>query len=243
MEKGAKVAIGCAIALFVVVLGVVVAGFGAAWWAKGQVEQMAGDHDRIEGLRDQANANAFTRPADDVIQEDRLKAFLEVRKRVYSVYEQYKGRIETAGRKDAPDLGDVTKALSIVNDIRLAQAEALADVGMSEAEYSFLVEQVYRTLWAAQVAEAAGGESVSEATDRAIDEMTRQLEDARQRQDLTEEARHALEQSIEQMKSHAEQARGAARQMDVPEQNIELFRRHEAEIKKYAMSGLELIGL
>jgi hypothetical protein len=45
------------------------------------------------------------------------------------------------------------------------------------------------------------------------------------------------------MKSQAAQAREAARQMDVPPENIELFRRYEAEIKKYAMSGLELIGL
>jgi hypothetical protein len=29
----------------------------------------------------------------------------------------------------------------------------------------------------------------------------------------------------------------------VPPQNIALFRKHEAEIKKYAMGGLEFVGL
>jgi hypothetical protein len=32
-------------------------------------------------------------------------------------------------------------------------------------------------------------------------------------------------------------------QMDVPQANIELFRKYEADIKKYAMSGLGMIGL
>ena len=31
--------------------------------------------------------------------------------------------------------------------------------------------------------------------------------------------------------------------MDVPPANIELFKKYEAEIKKYAMGGLEWIGL
>jgi hypothetical protein len=31
--------------------------------------------------------------------------------------------------------------------------------------------------------------------------------------------------------------------MDVPKENIALFRKYEAEIKRYAMGGLEFIGL
>ena len=55
------------------------------------------------------------------------------------------------------DFGDVTKGFSVLNEVRMAQAQALADVGMSEDEYSFLVEQVYKTAWAAEVAKATGG--------------------------------------------------------------------------------------
>jgi hypothetical protein len=31
--------------------------------------------------------------------------------------------------------------------------------------------------------------------------------------------------------------------LEAPRANVELFRKHEAEIKKYAMHGLELVGL
>ena len=35
----------------------------------------------------------------------------------------------------------------------------------------------------------------------------------------------------------------AAKALEVPKANIELFRKHEAEIRQYAMSGLGLLGL
>jgi len=36
---------------------------------------------------------------------------------------------------------------------------------------------------------------------------------------------------------------GAGEALAVPRENVELFRKHEAEIKKYAMTGLALVGL
>ncbi len=35
----------------------------------------------------------------------------------------------------------------------------------------------------------------------------------------------------------------AAKAIDVPRANVELFRKYESDIKKYAMNGLELIGM
>jgi hypothetical protein len=35
----------------------------------------------------------------------------------------------------------------------------------------------------------------------------------------------------------------AGKALDVPKANVELFRRHEAEIKKYAMNALAYVGL
>jgi hypothetical protein len=60
---------------------------------------------------------------------------------------------------------------------------------MGEKEYRFLVEQVYRSAWA-----AAAGTSASPPA-------------------------------------------------DVPKQNVELFKKHEDDIKKYAMNGLDMLGL
>ena len=36
---------------------------------------------------------------------------------------------------------------------------------------------------------------------------------------------------------------GIQEALDAPKANVELFRKHEAEIKKYAMHGLEFVGL
>ena len=74
--------------------------------------------------------------------------FLDVRKRVFAVYEKHREALEAIGQKKQGDFGDVTKGFSVINEIRMAQAQAMADVGMSEDEYAFMVEQVYKTAWA-----------------------------------------------------------------------------------------------
>ena len=36
---------------------------------------------------------------------------------------------------------------------------------------------------------------------------------------------------------------GAGKALEVPKANVELFRKYEADIKKYAMHGLAFVGL
>jgi hypothetical protein len=186
------------------VIAVVIAGIvamvalgGLAFWAKGKAEQFTGEQNRIAELQRKANANHFTAPADGVIAEDRLLKFLDARKRVYAVYEAHKAELDALGEKKQADFGDVRKGFNLINELRLAQAQGLADVGMSEDENRFLVEQVYKSMWASEAAKSATDKSASPAT---LD-------------------------------------------VAVPAANIALFRKHEADIKKYAMSGLEWIGL
>jgi hypothetical protein len=62
-------------------------------------------------------------------------------------------------------------------------------------------------------------------------------------EEQAEEAKEASDEGLQDLGRAAQDAREAGAQMDVPQQNIELFRKYEAEIKKYAMSGLEWIGL
>ena len=185
MGTAGKIAIGCGIAVLVAGLVAVVALGGLAYWAKGKAEEFTSEQSRIEELHRKANANTFTAPADGTITEDRLLKFLDVRKRVFGVYEKHKDELDAMSKKKQGDFGDVRKGFALINELRLAQAQALADVGMSENEYRFLVEQIYKSLWA----------SASPAT------------------------------------------------ADVPAANVALFRKYEADIKKYAMGGLEWIGL
>jgi hypothetical protein len=186
----------------------------------------------------------FDRPADGVIVEGRLLKFLEVRKRVFSVYEKHRPQFESLKDKKDAQFSDITSALSVLGEVRLALAQAMADVGMSEAEYQFMVQSVYQSAWAAAWQTDAGkppSEAIAEAMKKMGEAMEKGLETARKEgvpgaADITEES---LRQAQEQVARAAE----SMKTLDAPEANVALFRKHEAEIKKYAMHGLEMVGL
>jgi hypothetical protein len=250
VTTGVKIAIGCGVALILGIMVVAVAVFSGAYWLKGKTEEFTGNETRIEELEQKANATPFDRPADGVIQEDRLLKFLDIRKRVFAVYEKHRASLEAMGQKKEGDFGDVTKGFAVINEIRLAQAQALADVGMSEDEYRFMVEQVYKTAWASEVAKQTGGKSVSQAAGDAYAEAARAMEQARSAgrkgaagTPESREADESMAKGIEELREAADKAREDAGDMDVPPANIALFQKYEAEIKKYAMGGLEWMGL
>jgi hypothetical protein len=254
-----KVAIGCAVVAFLGLIALAVGIGGVAWWAKGKVQEVAGDQGRIASLQERANRNEFQRPSDGVIQEARLVKFLDIRRRVYGVYQKYEKEIEARAKKQQGDLSDLTTAFGMINEIRLAQAQALADVGMSEDEYGFLVEQIYKTMWAAAVARDTGGKSVSEAASEAYDQASRAMaemaEQARQAraeadrsgneaaEQVAADSQEKVQEGAEELRRQAENAREQAKELDVPAANIALFQKYEAQIKQYAMGGLEWIGL
>jgi hypothetical protein len=234
--KVAKIAVGCVAVLFLAGVALVAALGGLAWWGKGKLEQVRDDQSRIEEAQKRANAIGFIEPSDGVITEDRLVKFLDIRKRVFEVYEKHRAEIDAAKSRQRGDLGDITKAYNVLTEVRTVQAEALADVGMSTDEYQYLVRQVYKSMWATEVAKSTGGKSVSEATGAAFDSMADALK-------ASGNASPEAQKAMEQMKAQASEAQRDAKQFDVPPANIELFRKYESDIKKYAMGGLEFIGL
>lgn len=242
MSTGAKIAIGCAVAVVLAGIATIVALGGAVWWAKGKVEnvakQVSGDEDKIEQLHEKANANAFVRPDDGLLAEPRLLKFLDVRRRVFGIYEKHKDEFEARARKDQADFSDLTKGLSAINEIRLAQAQALADVGMSEDEYRYMVETVYKTFVASQV--TSGGKSISQATEEGMQQTAQALKGI---ENAPPEVRDQLKAAADQLAANAAAAKETAQGLDVPPANLELFKKYEAEIKKYTMGGLELLGL
>jgi hypothetical protein len=181
---GAKIAIGCVVVAVVISIVAVVALGGLAWWVKGKSDEFTSEQNRIAELQRRANANRFTPPSDGLLGEDRLEKFLDVRRRVYAVYERHQAALEEMSRKKQADFGDVRKGFALINELRLAQAQALADLSMSEDEYRFIAEQAYKT------PSAEGGQAAA-----------------------------------------------------VPGANAALLRKHEADLKKYQMPGLDWIGL
>ncbi len=238
MGKVGKVAIGCLIVTFLGLVAVVAGIGGLAWWGKGKIQEMAGpaleSARRIGELEQRANQNPFTRPTDGVIAEDRLLKFLQARERVFGVYEKNKPFFEATAQKKQADLSVLTKGSDTIGEIRYALAEALVDVGMNTEEYAFIASAIYQSAWAASIADGTGGKSVSEATEGALDEAQKQLEATK-----NPEAAKAAE-ALQDLRDTTVELSQAA---DVPKANLELFRKHETEIRKYAMAGLELVGL
>jgi hypothetical protein len=252
MTTGAKIAIGCGIAVVVAgIAAVVTIGMGA-YWIKGKVEQTAGDLTKrtqeLETYQKKANANPFTRPADGVIQEPRLLKFLEVRKGVHSAYEMHRAEFEGMKDKKEASLSDVMTVGGILLEARLALVKSLAAVGMSEEEYHFIVQQVYQSAWAS-AAQREGGKQPADIVEEGLKlsrEQTRAgLEKAGQSgvEGVPKPSEEDIKKTEEAVEEMAREAHKGAEMMRAPQANIDLFRKHEAEIKKYAMEGLALAGL
>lgn len=261
MSTGAKIAIGCGVFAVVVGLAFVVGVVGLGMWGKSKIEGFAAEQKEVDELEKRANANAFTVPEDGVIEEARLQKFLEARKQVFPIYEQYKIQLEDLkkleNKKDG-DLSDVGKAFSAFGglmELRKAHLRALAEVGMSQEEYGYLVQAIYKSAWAAEIEKSTGKtlEQNQQASEDAMKQAARSLEEQSQQpidpnlppeaQKAMREAQEQMRRSRQQLEQSSEQAGAAVAAFDVPPANRELFRKYEADIKKYAMTGLEAVGL
>jgi hypothetical protein len=241
MGTGAKIAIGCTIAAVGAGIVAIVALGGAAYWLKGKAEGVVAKAEEIGKYEKQANANPFTEPADGLIQEPRLVKFLNTRKAIYAVYELHRADFAGMENKKQADFSDITKFAGLIGEIRLAQAQALAAEHMSEAEYRYLQLAVYKSAWA-QASEKETGKQTGEAMADALKQMG---DTAREGMNKARDA-GAAGPTDEQLRQAQEATNEMARQaqsLKVPEQNIALFHKYQADIQKYAMAGLAMIGL
>jgi hypothetical protein len=250
LSKGAKIALGCALAVVLVGGAAIVMLGGLAWWGMGKAKQVAEDLEAgqkgVDEALAKANANPFTPPEDGVVQEDRLVRFLAVRKRIHDeVYLKHKDMIEAQANKEKPDLSALAKLPFIINELHGAKARALADQGMSESEFNWLLRTVYGNLVLDGMARSGDGTTVAEADRASLKAMAEQAEQAA----AAAEANPALPPAMkQQLRDAAKRAREEAdrgvemtKALDVPPANIALFKKHRDEILKYTMSGLELI--
>jgi hypothetical protein len=265
MGTGAKIAIGCGCLLLLGATAVVgVVGMGA-WWAKGKITEATGGLERVTAKTDEidrwerkANANAYTAPADGVIPEARFLKFLDTRKRVFAVYERYEAdlrelqrRTERAGDKLSPsELWSAGgKLAEAFGEIRLAQVKALAELGMSADEYRDIQLAVYKSAWASS-AETESGRLPAEAVTESTAEAARQVEES-MRAGLESAQREGVpgtgslsDEDVGKLQEHLSRlGEDAGQALAVPRANVELFRKYEADIRKYAMNGLAYIGL
>ena len=248
MTTGAKFAIGCVVALLAAGIVVVVVLGAGAYWAKGKIDEVGGDisarTSEIASYERKANANPFSRPDDGAVEEARLLKFLEVRRDVHTIYEKHKDHFEGMDERKDVGLSDIVKFGSLVADVKLAQAKGLAAVGMSETEYAFMIESIYKSAWASGF-EKETGQPLSQYAQNAIKQAQ---EAALQAAEAAEKAGVPAAEGVDpedlaKLQKEVDDASSSLHSLDVPKANLELFKKHEAEIKKYAMGGLEMIGL
>ena len=265
MGTGAKIAMGCGCAaLLATAAAVGVVGMGA-WWAKGKIKdakagvaKMTGQSEEIERYQQQADANPYTPPVDGVVGEPRLLKFIDVRKQVYAVYERYESQLKELSKKSESagnklTLSEVWSAggtlASMASEIRLAQMKGLASVGMSEAEYRDIQMAVTKAAWAFQSESQSGklpAEQVSETMSEAAKQMGEAMKSglaAAQKQGVPGADTMSEADARKLQEEMAQAGKSAGETLHVPRANVELFRKHEAELKKYAMHGLAFLGL
>ena len=257
MGAGTKILAGCG-CLAILATTLLVAGLGLGFfWLKGQasgLETIAAWSSEIEAWERTANAHPWDRRADGVVPEPRLRAFLDVRRRVHEVYEAHEGDLdelkrEFEGRSEPPTLAEIlatgSTAAEVYGELRLAQVKALAEVRMSEAEYDHIQAAVYLAAAVAKAESETGrlpAEAVAEAT-RRMQEAVRAGLEAAQREGLpgadgvSESDLRQLEEALAQAGTSGSEA------LTVPPANVELVRKYEADIEKYAMHALAILGL
>jgi hypothetical protein len=250
LSKGAKIALGCGLAaLLAAGVAVVVVG-GVAWWGIGKAKQategFVAEQEGVERDLAKANANPFTEPEDGIVQEDRLVKFLAVRKRIHDeVYLKHKDMIEAQANKEKADISALAKLPFIISELRASKARALAQQGMSEAEFGWLFRTVYGNLVLDGMARSGDGTTVAEADRASLKAMAEQAEQAAAAAEanpsLPAEMKQQLRDAATRARAEADRGVEMTKALDVPPANLELFKKHKDEILKYTMGGLELI--
>ena len=141
---------------FFIVLGVFTVGMFCTKVAIDAGGKLADEDQRVEELKKKTEMSPFTPSVDGAVAETRLVQFLEIRKRVFRFYDPHKAEIEATTlamekvRGQDHGVADVFKAFSLAlwhrrwnAEVHTAQAEGQAAAAMNDAEYGFLIQQVY----------------------------------------------------------------------------------------------------
>jgi hypothetical protein len=260
MGAGTKTLAGCG-CLAIVGAAVLVAGLGVGtWWLKDRaydltdgLEALVVRNHELETWERKANAHPYERRDDGVVLEERLLAFLDVRRRVHEVYASYESELvalrEQAQDRTSPTTDELlaigARAAEMFAELRLAQLKALTEAGMSEPEYSAIRTAVYVAAAAAKAESGTGklpAEAVSQATRRLQETLRAGLERAREEglpgmSGVSDSDLERLDEALSRMSA------GGSEALTVPPANVTLFRKYEDEIEKYAMHGLAVLGL
>jgi len=144
MSTGVKIAIGCGIALVLVIIGIVVLGVVGGMFVKNKTDQLTGgleaQQEASEKIQALEREHPFTAPADGVVPEDLAGKFFAVTDaawdRIQGDMEDLSDRTEEIDERGGQaGLGDAMAGVQALGRTRVALAEALEDNDMPVSAY------------------------------------------------------------------------------------------------------------
>ncbi len=255
-SKGLKIAlIGCAA---VIVIGIVAVGVGT-YWVKTKIAQkvetvknMAGTEDSEYGKKaaELKKDYPFKPPATGIISENELNRFLQVRQAMFGVYKKYEPQFKDLEKKKQAGLSDIMNFGDMMNEVRIAQVNALQDQKMSPDEYTYMVTSIYKTWYAKGMKDMLKGGTLTGQSADTLKLQIAMLDQQLLQANLPDEQKKALQDTRTQLQTqldglgqNKELQQADAELASVPKENLDLFSRHQKEIEQYSMSGLEFLGL
>lgn len=255
MSKGVKVLlIGC---LSVIVISAIVLGVGtyfATSWFKKKTEtlgNLVGTENSEYGkkLSELKKDYPFTPPSDNVITDDELTRYLSVRKSVFDVYKKHKEEIDKLSKQSNPDWSGAMNSLGILNDVHMAKVDSLQENHLGPDEYEYLTKMIYSTWAAATTKDALKDKSLkqlgSDTLKSQIEGLDKQINDPKANPEVKKQlqaVRDQLQKQLDELQTNPEYSKPDEALNSIPQQNIDLFKKHEEEIKKYSLAGLEMLG-
>ena len=238
--------IGC----IAIVAGIIVILAAGGFFVRSKIKEYTQGPVEAEKTTEQLSKDyPFTPPANGVITENQLQRFLAARKQIFSVYQKYESEFKKLEGKDA-DFSVLTKGISFFKEVREEHARALAAQRMPPAEYQYIVNSVYKTWAASGTKDALKDKTFEDVADSQLKESIERIDQQLKDPKTPEAAKKALEKTREEFQKQRDKIgeNTIVKQMDatlesVPAENLALFKKHEAEIRKYSMAGLELAGL
>lgn len=227
MGKGMKIAIGCLVALLVacVVAAVVLFFVGKAGW--NIFGGVAKDAMAIQKLDE---TYKFSEPADGLVQEERLQAYIEICALVKPEVEKLQAFSKSREGAKEGSWSDAKDALRLTTGLTTAMRKGLEEQKMSPTEFHF----VGNAMRSARIAvESSGeGQTLDAAQRKAKEEMIASFEGLLANPGLPQEQRDEIQGQLDQIRQELE----AAPEVDP---NGALYLKHRERLDAVDLEGME----
>ncbi len=166
-------------------------------------------------------------PKDGVMDEERLKVFLDVRRDVLAMYKSFEGKADDLKKSKSADFLKGMRGVKMLADMKKRHRQALEDRDMAEGEYGWYAGTVYGALIgkAAGLMEKDGGKAIAEG----LAAMTELMDTG----DLSKSQKKELAKSRKKLEKLGKKAQ------EYPKENLALVDKYKVDIKELQVPALD----